>query len=170
MTRSKLSIHGIYRDVVEDAERRVVRDSGWVSNTIVSRCHELLASFMKNGPASGIQYLEVGRGSDTWDAEPVPSGPGQTALVDENPFKVEDLEVAYLDADDDVQEAPSNRLQITATLGPGYPPVDGTSYPLREFGLFGELDGEPYMINAIRHPVIHKDATTTLIRVVRLYF
>jgi hypothetical protein len=41
---------------------------------------------------------------------------------------------------------------------------------LREFGLFGQLAGSDYMLNSIRHPVIHKDGDATLIRVVRLYF
>ena len=52
------------------------------------------------------------------------------------------------------------------------PPPDEnlSSYPLREFGLFGKYGTIPYMIDCIRHPVIHKDTSTTLVRVVRLYF
>lgn len=177
MTPSSLSIHGIYRDVLRDRERRVVHDSGWVSNTIVTRCRVLLASFVKNDPAAaGIRYLAVGRGDAAWDADGIPATnpDATTALVQahEPPIDVGALAVDYLDAAGDVQQTPAASIQITATLEPGYPPpVAGlNTYPLREFGLFGELGGTPFMINSIRHPVIHKDAGATLIRVVRLYF
>lgn len=179
MRNSNLSIRGIYRDVVEDGERVVVHDSGWISNTIVTRCRVLLASFMKNEPASGIHHLAVGQGKEAWDSDgpPVPVPKTSKLVQGYKPWiGVDDLEVVYLDASDDVLDTPSPRLQITATLEPGYPPPldDLSPYPLREFGLFGRLgdedSGEDYMINCIRHPVIHKDAAATLIRVVRLYF
>jgi hypothetical protein len=41
---------------------------------------------------------------------------------------------------------------------------------LREFGLFGELRGSPYMIDLVRHPVINKGPDDTLERVIRLAF
>lgn len=93
------SIKGIYRDVLLDADGQPIRDSRWVSNTVVTRCRVLLAGFMKSDNTSGIHHLAVGRGD-----------------------------------------------------------------PLREFGLF---DGKDYMINGVRHPVIHKDAASTLVRVIR---
>jgi hypothetical protein len=39
---------------------------------------------------------------------------------------------------------------------------------MREFGLFGELGGVPFMIDYIRHPLIEKDGAVTLERKVRL--
>lgn len=176
MTTATLDIRGIYRDVLLRPGGHVERDSGWVSNTIVTRCRVLLAGFVRNEPTDGIQYLAVGRGSDTWDTAGIPpSNPDTTTDLVQRyapPLPFAELEMAYLDAADEVQSAPSPRLQVTATLGPGYPaPLTGLrTYPLREFGLFGRLGGVDYMINSIRHPVIHKDEAATLIRVVRLYF
>ncbi len=177
MTRSNLWIRGVYRDVVEDAEGGVVYDSGWVSNTIATSCRVLLASFINNDPtANGLRYLAVGRGEDAWDSDgaPAPDPDVNTTLVQayEPPIDVADLEVVYLNAAGEVQEEPTSCIRITATLEADYPqPVTGLStYPLREFGLFGELGGVPYMLNNVRHPRIDKAASETLIRVVRLSF
>lgn len=176
MTTSSLAIHGLYRDVLRDEEGRVGYDSGWVSNTIVTHCRVLLASFLKNEPTAGIRYLAVGQGDAAWDADGVPTTNPETttALVQAYgaPIDVTELVVAYLDSNNVEVQNPTANIQITATLGPDYPePVVGlNTYPLREFGLFGALAGTPYMINSIRHPVIHKDAGSTLIRVVRLSF
>lgn len=80
--------------------------------------------------------------------------------------------MSYLDETNNEVSAATSRLQITAIMEPGYPvplaPL--TTYPLREFGLFGRFGGTDYMINSIRHPLIHKDETATLIRMIRLYF
>ena len=176
MNPSTLSIRGIYRDVLHKPRQGVVHDSGWVSNTIVSRFRVLLASFVKNQlPIHGLRHLAVGQGDPAWDSDGIPApSDASTALVQpyEDPIVAEDLEVEYLDIADEVQEDPSSRIQITAQLAPGYPPPTGglDTYPLREFGLFGELAGVPYMLNSIRHPVIHKNSAATLIRIVRLYF
>ncbi len=177
MTKSNLSIRGIYRDFVEDAEGSVVYDSGWLSNTIVTSCRVLLASFVMNEPAAGIRFLAVGQGSADWEKNPAPPNPADTGLVDPEPFKVENPEIVYLDENDGVQANPSSRIQVTAKLERGEPPPPSETlktYPLREFGLFGwlgdETTGKANMINSIRHPVIHKDASASLIRVVRLYF
>ncbi len=69
----------------------------------------------------------------------------------------------------------SNRkgyTRITVTLGPSTPPPGSgeTTFQLREFGLYGRSGGTDYMINSIRHTVIHKDESATLIRVIRLDF
>jgi hypothetical protein len=120
--------------------------------------------------------MAVGKGDAAWDtAGTPPSNPDTTVdLVSRYsptlPLAPADL--AYLDATDQVQQPQSPRLQVTCTLGPGYPaPLPGlTTYPLREFGLFARLGGADSMVNSIRHPVIHKDQAATLIRVVRLYF
>jgi len=169
------SLKGFFHDVLIGADGTIY-DFGRSSNTIVNTCRILLAGFMHNDSSSGIQHLAVGQGSPTWDAVGAPpTDPAvTTGLV--NPFAtvidVADLQIEYLNAADQVVPDPTSRLQITATLDPGFPtPLPGQStYPLREFGLFGEFDGSPFMINSIRHSVIHKDAAATLIRVVRLYF
>lgn len=169
-------LKGIYRDVLMAGDGRVLHDSGWASNTIVDRCRILLAGFMKNESSSGIQFLAVGQGLDTWDTTAGPPTPEaiSTDLVNRyNPtIPVNRLSLTYLREDASVVDYPTNHLQITATLEPGYPtplaPLN--TYPLREFGLFSRFEGNDYMINNIRHPVIHKDAATTLVRVIRLYF
>jgi hypothetical protein len=171
-------IKGMYRDVLTADDGRILYDSGWATNTIVERCRILLAGFMKNESSSGIQFLAVGQGLEAWDtAGPPPSDPVTTTdLVTRYnpPITVDRLNLAYLDEEPQPQpvDNPTHRLQITAILEPGYPPPlePLNTYPLREFGLFGRFEGNDYMINSIRHPVIHKDAATTLIRVIRLYF
>ncbi len=169
-------IKGIYRDILHDAEGRVIEDRGWRSNTILDGCRLLLAGFMMNETAAGITGLGVGQGEARWDTEGVPTPhPGTTTglLNRYNPLiPFSELDVVYLDQNDQVIVGPGSRLQITATLNPGYPAPTAplTHYPLREFGLFADLDGTEVMINNIRHPVLHKEETSTLIRVIRLYF
>jgi len=173
-----ISIRGIYRDILKGPNDNIIYDSGWVSNTIVDNCRNLLAGFMKNDPSEsieGIRYLAVGKGLEEWDSSgALPPDSSVIQLVDPNPFiiDVKNLSLVYLKENDEEVKGPTNRLQITATLGTKEPPAVAplSSYPLREFGLFGKFGDDPYMIDCIRHPVIHKDVSATLIRVVRLYF
>ena len=172
MERIGALIRGMYRDVLIAGDGRILYDSGWAVNTIVDRCRILLAGFMKNESSSGIQFLAVGQGSKDWDDKGTPPPDvTSTDLVNRyNPtIPVNRLSLAYLDEEPQPQVVvnPTHRLQITATLEPGYP---SNTYPLREFGLFGRFEGNDYMINNIRHPVIHKDAAATLVRTIRLYF
>lgn len=179
METLSFTIKGIYRDIIRDKNKKVTYDSGWVENTILNRCRILIAGFMKNSPnIQGIQYLAVGQGSAAWDTAGIPpvdaSETGDLYNRFEPVIPVSDphLILTYLQGENETTE-PTSRLQITATLGEGYPPPIPplTTYPLREFGLFGDFDGnKPFMINCIRHPVIHKDESATLIRVMRLYF
>ncbi len=169
-------IKGIYRDILHDAHGRVLEDRGWRHNTILDGCRSLLAGFMMNETAGGIVALAVGQGNPDWDGDgaPTPDPVTTTGLVNRyNPaIPFSELDVVYLDQNDHVITGPSTRLQITATMDPGYPAPIGpsTTFPLREFGLFGLLNSTEIMINTIRHPVLHKDVTSTLIRVIRLYF
>ena len=176
MEKVGLLLKGMYRDVLTDGDGRVLYDSGWASNTIVDCCRILLAGFMKNESSSGIQFLAVGQGLTTWDTTAGPPAPDPTATDLVAPyhekFQVHQSDMAYLNEKDKVVVNPTQRLQITLTLKAGDPQPEEPlqTYPLREFGLFGTFNGEDYMINSIRHPVIHKDANATLVRVIRLYF
>jgi len=165
---------GKYRD-------RLIRAGGvivsghWRSNIVVDRCRLLLAAFMKrDGAALGIQSLAVGRGDPAWDAALPAPAPGTQQLVDTAPtsIAIADADLSYLDAAGNATAGPTQRLQIVVTLAPGTPPLGGgeTSYPLREFALFGDFGGTPYMIDYVRHPVIHKGAGDTLVRTIRLVF
>lgn len=166
---------GIYRDVLRDQRGAVVHDSGWKRNRIVTSFRVLLAAFVRNDGSEdkqGIVHMAVGQGEESWDQGVDAPEETMTALVTPHSPPIEDLEIEYLDDTYVVQEDASPRLQITATLPPSYPPaLPGlNTYPLREFGLFGRLGGGDNMLNSIRHPVIHKNEASTLIRVVRLYF
>lgn len=171
------SLHGMYRDVLCDARRSVLWDSGWKRNAIVGDCRRLLAAFMQGAPgAGGIQGLQVGAGLDIWDSPPGPPAPSaaQTALVDANPFAVPNssLQIDYL-VGGTVSGSPTNRLQIIATLGPGepsWPDANHATSTLREFGLIGQLDGATVLINYVTHPAIPKDPFSTLERTVWLVF
>ncbi len=168
------SIKGFYRDVIINDNKQTIFDSGWKKNTIVDSLRISLARFLKNDPPGGIRTMKVGQGEERWDSGDAPA-PGSEVqnLINPSPFEIADLDIDYLDDNDTIQEGPSNRIQITATFGQDEPPPIEplTTYPLREFGLFGGGNGDPeYMINCIRHPVIHKENNVTLVRTVRLYF
>jgi hypothetical protein len=180
----EIMMRGIYRDVLRDSLGQPVSDSGWRSNMIVMRCRVLLSAFMKGDKDSqtqqpvafGIQSLKLGRGNASWDTTP-PASPDPntiTSLVDQTPYSIpaSELTLHYLDAGNQISQDPTNRLEVIATLGPNEPPPDQfpPPYPLREFGLFGVLNGTDYMIDYIRHPLIEKDSAVTLERRVQLIF
>jgi hypothetical protein len=169
-----IAIQGIYRDRLISPGGGLQHDSGWRKNMIVLKCRVLLAAFLKNeAGALGIRSLQIGKGDPSWDTTPPPlPDPATTAgLVDPAPVAilVANLTLQYLDDSDAQVAGPTNRVQVVATLGPnqlaaaGQPP-----YPMREFGLFGEIAGAPFMIDYVRHPLIQKDAAITLERHVRL--
>jgi hypothetical protein len=169
-----IAIKGIYRDRLFRAGL-LERDSGWTHNLIVRRCRVLLAAFLHNDAAAvGLHSLQVGRGDAAWDATPPPAAdPNATAaLVDPAPFEIpaSNLVLEYLDAAEAVVVGPTSTLQVTATLGPGQPtPAGAPPFPLREFGLFGRIGAQLFMIDYIRHPLIEKDGNVTLERKVRLF-
>jgi hypothetical protein len=166
-------MEGIYRDRLIGAGGELIFDSQWKSNMIVLQGRRLLAGFMRNeATAQGIQSMMIGRGDAAWDTVPPPQPDPNTLaqLFDPAPFSITgpNLLLQYLTPTDVPTVTPSNRLQITAVLGPGQPTA-GT-FPMREFGLFGQLNGSDFMIDYIRHPLIEKDGLVTLERRVRLIF
>ncbi len=170
---SDLIIKGIYRDRLLDAGGQLVFDSEWKSNLIVTNCRVLLAGFMRNEvSARGIRNLQVGQGDPAWDTTPPPAPPPSSNTLVDNTTKftipVANLILQYLNDSDAIVPGPTSRVEITATLGPNQP-VAGI-YNLREFGLFGELNGQPFMIDYVRHPVIQKSGSFTLERRIRLIF
>jgi len=171
---SGIKIKGIYSDRLFDRNGRELSNSGWRHNLIVTPCRVLMAGFLRNDAALGIQSLQVGRGDPAWDATGAPApNPATTQLTDPAPYvvPVASLTLQYLDITDSVVTTPTNCIQITATLGPGQPTAaSAPPFPLREFGLFGQLGGQPQMIDYVRHPLIQKDGAVTLERKVRLIF
>ena len=171
-------LQGMFRDVLRDADGRVTWDSGWQKNAIVADCRRLLSGFMRGAPSTtlGVQGLRVGAGLAIWDQPPgpPPATPNQVALVDPNPHIVPraNLQLAYLTGAT-VTATPTNRLQIVAILGPGIPPWPDATHStatLREFGLFGRLDGVDVLLNYRTHPAIAKDPSSTLERTIWLLF
>jgi hypothetical protein len=169
---SIVTLRGFYCDRLVEAGGHETFHSGWRHNLIVTPCRTLLAGFMKNDTALGVRSLQVGRGDPAWDAAGAPlPDPGTTQLVDGAPFVIPlaSLTIDYLDSVDAVSVIPTNVIQVTATLGPGQPsPATDPPFPLREFGLFGQLQGQPFMIDCVRHPLIEKDGSVTLERKIRL--
>jgi len=170
---SDLIIKGIYRDRLLDDGGQLVFDSEWKSNLIVTNCRVLLAGFMRNDTALGIQELQVGQGDPSWDITIPPPSVTTNQLEDTTTkFTIQapnpNLVLQYLNDIDAIVPGPTSRIQITATLGPNQP-IPGI-YSLREFGLFGKLNGSPFMIDYVRHPVIQKSGSFTLERRIRLIF
>ncbi len=84
-----VGIRGTFRDVLRDRSGRIVFDSGRRNNTIVNDCHRLLAGLARAAAnTAGIQGLQVGRGSESWDQTPATAGSNQTKLFDSQPFFV----------------------------------------------------------------------------------
>ena len=158
------TLRGIYRDCLIHANGETVA-TDWRPNTIVRNCRVLLAGCLRGDFPEIKLELSVGRGRDDWDE----NEPGKAAES-----------VQGLEQEGTQSDVPQPALQIIATLPPGYPPAlpDLDSYPLREFGVFGAVTQNAgtatektlrYMVNCIRHPVIHKNAAATLIREVRIF-
>jgi len=165
---------GMYQDQLIRGGR-AIHDTGWRSNIVVDRCRQLLAAFMRGDSAAiGVQSIDVGRGNPMWDTTPELPSAGAVQLVDTAPvtIPVATTDMSYLDATGNPVPGPPHRLQIVVTLAPAMPPVPmgETSYPLREFALFGVFGGERYMIDCVHHPVVHKAAGDTLVRTIRLVF
>jgi hypothetical protein len=166
-------VRGFYRDLLERGD--AAADPGWNRNLIVDGCRVLLAGFMAGAGPSGIQSLAVGRGLAAWDAASPPSAPPTlTALVDPSPvlISIATGDMTFVDADGNPSTTPTRRIQIRVVLAPGTPapPVGQSTYPLREFGLLGQFGSSSFLINYVRHGVIHKSAGDTLTRTVRLVF
>lgn len=161
---------GLYHDRLITA-RGEIDDRGWRSNLIVDRARFLIAGFMRGDGPAGIQRLLVGRGLESWDGAPAPPTRTAQELADPAPFEIPltSADIAYVNAAGDPTAGPTNRLRLVVTLGENEPPGEDP-FALREFGLFGEFGGEPYMINYVRHGVIHKAADATLIRTIQLVF
>jgi hypothetical protein len=168
-------LHGMYRDILRGPDGRLIIDRGWQKNTIVVDFRRILASMTGGVPALGIQGLAVGAGLAAWDATSPPEpSPSQVALEDPHPYVLPaiDLKIDFIDGGV-ITSTPTNNLQIIARFGPGSPPWpdrNHASASLREFGLMGELDRSPVLINYITHPVIHKDPASTLERTIWLVF
>lgn len=169
-------LSGRWQDVIRDRSGIITHRTEVRPNTIVVDCRRILASFVAGASSLGIQGMLFGSGLAAWDIGGLPAAASaQTVLTDPNPFLVPaaNLQIDFVDDVGAVVAGPTNRLQIIATLGPGDPPwpdVNHVAGSLREFGLVGELDSSPALINYVIHPVINKDPASTLERTLWLVF
>jgi len=184
-------LRGMYRDVIRDPSGRVTWDSDWKKNAIVVDCRRLLAAFVRSGPAGppvgpppvggyaqGILGIRVGAGNDAWDNTTMSASPSDTALTDVNYYSLQrndpDFAIDFLDpATSAVVPVATNKLQIVAKFGPNKPSWPDGAHPtgtLREFGLYGAIEGNQVLINYVRHPAIAKDPLSTLERTIWLIF
>lgn len=170
------TLYGRWRDILRDGVGRETSRSDIRPNAIVTDCRRILASFMAGSGGPGIEGMLFGSGVSAWDIGGAPPAtPAQVALIDPAPFLVPaaDLVIDFVDDLGAVVAGPTNRLQIVATLGPGVPPWPDAGHvagSLREFGLLGRIGAVPALINYVTHPVINKDAASTLERTIWLVF
>ncbi len=168
-------LNGKYWDQLLPAQGECI-DFGWRSNVIVNQCRQLLAGFVKGNSASGIQFIALGRGDAGWDDDmPPPPDMSTSVLVDIAPHTIPEssaaMEIDLLDSAGSVSLTPTDRIQVSVTIdGASLPIAVDETFPLREFALFGNLAPDDYMIDYVRHPVIHIGASDTLIRRVKLVF
>jgi hypothetical protein len=121
-----------------------------------------------------IRYLAIGSGEPSWDANPnnVSKPVTQTNLTTEfTRFAVTADEFEFLD-DSGALLSPqslSPRFRLTRLLG-----ANDANGDLREFGLFGgNASADPntgVMFNWITHPLIQKDTTLIIERVIDIQF
>lgn len=175
MNKITQQLNGKYWDQLLPAQGECI-DFGWRNNVIVNQCRQLLAGFVKGDTASGIQYIALGRGDVNWDDDmPSPPDMSTDALVDIAPHTIPvgsaAMEIEFLDTAGSVSLVVTDRIQVAVTIdGASLPIVGDETFPLREFALFGNLAPDDYMIDYVRHPVIHIGTTDTLIRRVKLVF
>jgi hypothetical protein len=189
-------LHGYFRDVLKDADGRVIWDHGWQENVIVDNCRRLLAGLCDGlAGTTAITGLRIGFGLAAWDtAGTPPPSTTTTDLVDNNsvapagslrgffvqkvppalPVGTPSLQLDFIDPLTGTPVgAPTNRLQLFAQIGPGFPPWPDATHPaptLREFGLVAQLAGTEVLLNYRTHPAIAKDPTSTLERTIWLVF
>lgn len=175
MNSKHIHLHGKYHD-------RLVRkngdaaDFGWRSNVIVDQCRELLAAFMLGQTASGIQRISLGRGDSNWDTLPYEApAAATTSLVDPSAHVIAtsdaEMSISFLDIAGNATSDVHPRIEVAVSIeGDSLPIASGETFPLREFALFGQLGSSDYMIDYVRHGVIHIGQGDVLTRRVRLVF
>ena len=193
--KRKTGIKGEYRDVIVK-KGKLVRDSGWKSNTIVPDYGRFLAALMKkefNEQSIGIEYLAVGNwgtGNDPaafrdllcnyfkWLNAPDHIENGKfLPYVETDRWvwakPVEDME--YLNEDDvEVLEEITNKLKIEVIIKEDEPSQE--TFDFKEFALLGITKNGTFntnhlfLINYVCHGQITKDNTMALTRTIRLTF
>lgn len=175
MMIQKILPEGKYLDRLTRADGDVV-DYGWRPNVIVDQCRQLLAAFMQGQTAAGIQRISLGRGDAGWDTLPYEAPvPSTSSLVDLSPHNISvtdaGMSISFLDIAGNTTSDVHSRIEVSVTIdGDSLPIGPGETFPLREFALYGELNSSDYMIDYVRHGVIHIGQGDVLNRRIRLAF
>jgi len=163
------TMSGTHRDVLRDADGRVVWVRDWQHNVLVTSLRALLAALVKGDPQGHpLGWWAVGSGAVSWDNPPGPPPDATrqtyTHLIAEVGRKaIPGGSVAFLGG------AFTNRLEIISS----FTTADVPAGPLREFGLFAGgtvAANSGVLINHRAHPRIDMQPGFTLERTLHLTF
>jgi hypothetical protein len=162
------AFQGEHRDVLLDANGRVVWESPWEHNVIVDTARSLIAALLKgDSQGAAIARWAVGAGEAVWDqSAPPPDAIRRTRsqLFAETGRKtIAAGQIIFLGG------TLTNRLEITSS----FTTADVPAGPLREFGLFAggtNAANTGVLVNHRVHPRIDMQAGFTLQRTLRLTF
>lgn len=167
------SFSGSEKTEVRDWEFNQIQDSALliITGSIIGIETASSGLFSSFGP---LNYMAVGSGSQSWDSDPynVSKPVNQTSLQNETErLLITADQFEFLDGTGAVlnpQEL-SARIKLTRILGSNEANGD-----LREFGLFGggatSALNSGVMFNWITHPLIQKDSTLAIERIVDVQF
>jgi hypothetical protein len=175
----RFGLRGQWRDQViqkdpETGEERLIEDTGWKSNQIVTNVQPLLAGLMANEVSftGGILFHAQGRGNASFDITlPTPSF-SETTLRDEF-FRKEPDSITFIDEDTGDPAGPGifTRVIRVKTIIE-FDEANGEI--IREHGLYGgtatTATDSGLLANLIFHEARFKDNTIKLIRFIQLTF
>ena len=154
---------------VDPCEKQLVSKTEWEHNVIVDSISTLLGALFRGETGySGIQYVVVGSGQVSWDADGVPDATAaQTDMVSELARVA--ATVSYLDSANALSLTPTSRLSIsgvfTSTLG---------NESWREWGIVGgnatAVADSGLLIDYRTNELVNKTSSDTFLRRVRLSF
>lgn len=184
-------IKGMYRDVLMK-KGAMVKDRGWMSNTIAEDFSNFLAALLKKdfqGPV-GIEYLAVGSGSKDetefksrvagffgWlNEDPTRTGP----MLEQNFWVwakgIRKGNIKYLDDGGIISETVNDRLEVGIKIAENEPSTETLEF--KEFALLGIDKGSDgkfaadrlFLVNYVSHGPITKDKEMELSRTIKLIF
>jgi hypothetical protein len=177
--RLQVGLRGEWRDQViekdsETGEERLIEDTGWKANQIVTNVQPLLAGLMSNEVSftGGILYSAQGRGDPSFDISlPTPSF-SETALRDEF-FRKEPDSIVFIDEDTGDPAGPGviTRVIRVKTIIE-FNEANGEF--IREQGLYGgtatAAADSGLLANLIFHEARFKNNTIKIFRFIQLTF
>lgn len=169
------SLNGFQKIEQRDWQFNQIQDSALnlITGTIIGIQDSSMAAFANY---DGIRFMALGSGNASWDADPnnVAKPVTQTTLETEieriavTPDQVQFLTTSGVVLDPTIHGL-SSRIKLTRVLASNEGNGD-----LREFGLFGgnatSASDSGTMFNWITHPLIQKDASLVIERIVDIQF